>query len=81
MNSIFSSFDVLSGEFLGKSVNYFNSKSPATSTVLVDQKTVKNESNTNSNSNVTRPRTKDGYSARWAPEFDGINCFESLVFL
>ncbi|KAJ0482571.1 hypothetical protein HanIR_Chr13g0655401 [Helianthus annuus] len=75
MNSIFSSFDVLSAEFLGQSVSYFNNKQPAT-TNLVDQKKVKPEAH----GNATRPRSTGGYPARWAPEFDGLNCFESLVF-
>ncbi|KAI3828736.1 hypothetical protein L1987_02845 [Smallanthus sonchifolius] len=71
MNSIFSSFDALSAEFLGKSVNYFNTKSPAApdaGTIRADQKKSKHE--------TTLPRN----SARWAPEFDGLHCFESLVF-
>ncbi|MFS7927005.1 hypothetical protein Hanom_Chr04g00303821 [Helianthus anomalus] len=76
MNSIFSSFDALSAEFLGQSVSYFNNKQLAT-TNLVDQKKVKPEAH----DNATRPRSSTGgYPARWAPEFDGLNCFESLVF-
>ncbi|KAI3703495.1 hypothetical protein L1987_73614 [Smallanthus sonchifolius] len=79
MNSIFSSFDALSAEFLGKSVNYFTSKSPAAaaaSNSLVDQKKVKPETD----GNAARRRSKAGCSARWAPEFDGLHCYESLVF-
>ncbi|KAI3828735.1 hypothetical protein L1987_02844 [Smallanthus sonchifolius] len=82
MNSIFSSFDALSAEFLGKSVNYFTSKSPALPAAaaadysLVDQKKVKHETD----GNAARHRSKAGCSARWAPEFDGLHCFESLVF-
>ncbi|KAI3828734.1 hypothetical protein L1987_02843 [Smallanthus sonchifolius] len=75
MNSIFSSFDVLSAEFLGQSVNYFTSKSPAPADYsLVDQKKVKPETDGN------RRRSMAGCSAWWAPEFDGLHCYESLVF-
>ncbi|MFS7927003.1 hypothetical protein Hanom_Chr04g00303801 [Helianthus anomalus] len=75
MNSIFSSFDALSAEFLGQLVNHFNNKQSASSpdNNLVEQKKVKLETH----GKTTRP---GGYPARWAPEFDGLNCFESLVF-
>ncbi|KAK1430675.1 hypothetical protein QVD17_13597 [Tagetes erecta] len=75
MNSIFSSFDALSAEFLGKSFNTFNSKFPA-STVKDEQKKVKH----GVDRGVAGGRSKSGCSAKWAPEFDGVNCFESLVF-
>ncbi|KAL8210024.1 hypothetical protein R6Q57_006756 [Mikania cordata] len=80
MNSIFSSFDALSANLLGQSVSYFKTKSPAATTILADQKTMKNETIGNGNDNGTGCRSKGGYSARWAPEFDGLNCYESLVF-
>ncbi|KAI3703494.1 hypothetical protein L1987_73613 [Smallanthus sonchifolius] len=80
MNSIFSSFDALSAEFLGKSVNYFTSKSPAPAAAadysLVDQKKVKHETD----GNAARRRSKAECSARWAPEFDRLHCFESMGF-
>ncbi|KAK9067918.1 hypothetical protein SSX86_012032 [Deinandra increscens subsp. villosa] len=81
MNSIFSSFDALSAELLGQSVNRLSTRSPAvphasggsgSGTVLVDQKKVKHEKNGNGKGG--------GCSARWAPEFDGLHCYESLVF-
>ncbi|KAK9059374.1 hypothetical protein SSX86_021994 [Deinandra increscens subsp. villosa] len=78
MNSIFSSFDALSAEFLGQSVNFFNAKyhaAPAACAVEDDQKKV-----TTHGSTAVRRRSKGGVSGRWAPEFDGLHCFESLVF-
>ncbi|GKD37625.1 hypothetical protein Tco_1257832 [Tanacetum coccineum] len=73
MNSIFSSFDALSAEFLGQSLRSLNTKSPASVTTIKDeQKKVKHESD--------RKQSKASYGARWAPELDGLHCFESLVF-
>uniref|UniRef100_A0A251SUK0 Uncharacterized protein n=1 Tax=Helianthus annuus TaxID=4232 RepID=A0A251SUK0_HELAN len=82
MNSIFSSFDAsfdaLSAEFLGQFVNHFNNKQSASSpdNNLIEQKKVKLETH----GKTTRPGSTGRYPARWAPEFDGLNCFESLVF-
>ncbi|KAL8196315.1 hypothetical protein R6Q57_025315 [Mikania cordata] len=77
MNSIFSSFDALSAELLGQSVSFINTKYHAAAASIQDeQKPVKHE---NHGSTAVR-RTKGGVSSRWAPEFDGLHCFESLVF-
>ncbi|KAK1419190.1 hypothetical protein QVD17_28352 [Tagetes erecta] len=82
MSSIFSSFDALSAEFFGQSINYFKTKQPVASnsgihgTEVVDHKKPKPETRDNT---AVAPK-KGGCSARWAPEFDGINCYESLVF-
>lgn len=79
MNSIFSSFDALSAEFLGQSLTSFKTKSPAAAaaiTIQDDQKKAKNMTN----GSTTGHGSKSGYTARWAPEMDGLNCFESLVF-
>lgn len=74
MNSIFSSFDALSAEFLGKSLN---TKFSASSVKDHEQiKKVKNDAD----GVAAGRRSKGGCSTRWAPEFDGVNCFESLVF-
>ncbi|GJZ24489.1 hypothetical protein Tco_1052541 [Tanacetum coccineum] len=74
MNSIFSSFDALSAEFLGQSLRSLNTKSPASGTTIKDheQKKVKYETD--------RKQGKASYGGRWAPELDGLHCFESLVF-
>ncbi|KAL4565352.1 hypothetical protein LXL04_029443 [Taraxacum kok-saghyz] len=74
MNSIFSSFDALSAEFIGQSLCFFNTKTPA-STIQDDQTKVTREINMNTDSH--RSKRVDG--ARWAPELDGLHCFESLV--
>ncbi|KAI3691920.1 hypothetical protein L6452_31723 [Arctium lappa] len=80
MNSIFSSFDALSAEFMGQSLCFFNTKSPpsATTTIQDDQNKMKHDTTTTATSR--RATSKGGYSARWAPEMDGLHCFESLVF-
>ncbi|GJY95460.1 hypothetical protein Tco_0511821 [Tanacetum coccineum] len=72
MNSIFSSFDALSAEFLSKSLSSFNTKSPVAATIKDEQNKVKHETDSS--------RSKTGCAARWAPELDGLHCFESLVF-
>ncbi|KVH91749.1 hypothetical protein Ccrd_006233 [Cynara cardunculus var. scolymus] len=77
MNSIFSSFDAVSAEFMCQSLGFFNNNTkspPAAATVQDDQKKVKHDTT------GRRPSSKGGYSARWAPELDGLHCFESLVF-
>ncbi|GJV05462.1 hypothetical protein Tco_1343118 [Tanacetum coccineum] len=73
MNSMFSSFDALSAEFLSKSLRAFNTKAP-----LKDEQTkVKHET---SGSTVIRSSNKaSSYGARWAPELDGLHCFEFMV--
>ncbi|MFS7923576.1 hypothetical protein Hanom_Chr03g00262301 [Helianthus anomalus] len=73
MNSIFSSFNALSTDSSGQSLN-FNTKYPlaAGTTIQDGQKKVKHEAN-------AVPPSKGVFSARWAPEFDGLHCFESLV--
>ena len=72
MNSIFSSFDALSAEFFGQSSRSFNTKSPSGTVIKDEQKNVKHETD--------RKQSKASYGARWAPELDGLHCFESLVF-
>ena len=72
MNSVFSSFDALSAEFLSKPLRSFNTKSPSGTIIKDEQKKVKHETD--------RKQSKASYGARWAPELDGLHCFESLVF-
>ncbi|KAF5815865.1 hypothetical protein HanXRQr2_Chr03g0127861 [Helianthus annuus] len=78
MNSIFSSFNALSTGSSGQSLN-FNTKYPlaaaAGTTIQDGQKKVKHEAE----GSTAVPPSKGGFSARWAPEFDGLHCFESLV--
>ncbi|KAI3505333.1 hypothetical protein L1887_27420 [Cichorium endivia] len=75
MNSMFTSFDALSAEFMGQSLGFFNSKTFA-STIQEDQKKVTHETTKNTDCH----RSKRSSSVRWAPELDGLHCFESLVF-
>ncbi|KAL7597149.1 hypothetical protein Lser_V15G30207 [Lactuca serriola] len=77
MNSIFSSFDALSAGFMCQSLRFFNTKNPV-STIQDDQKKVTH--NTTKNADVDCHRSKSVSVARWAPELDGLHCFESLVF-
>ncbi|XWS50187.1 hypothetical protein CRYUN_Cryun12cG0067500 [Craigia yunnanensis] len=81
MNSIFSSFDALSAEFLGQAVrpffasttnkdgNSFFSSRGVTNKVT---ETMKKEQEGNVEKKQQRP-------PRFAPELDGLNCFETLV--
>ncbi|KAL7596260.1 hypothetical protein Lser_V15G30212 [Lactuca serriola] len=75
MNSIFSCFDALSAEIMSQSLGSFRIKNPG-STIQDDQKKVTPETTKNADCH----RSKRGSGARWAPELDGLHCFESLVF-
>lgn len=75
MNSIFSCFDALSAEIMSQSLGSFSIKNPG-STIQDDQKKVTPETMKNADCH----RSKRGSGVRWAPELDGLHCFESLVF-
>ncbi|KAI3505332.1 hypothetical protein L1887_27419 [Cichorium endivia] len=77
MNSMFSSFDALSAEIMGQSLtlNFFNTKK-SISTIQDDQKKATHETTKNTDCH----RSKRVSGAHWAPEFDGLHCFEALVF-
>ncbi|GJR59751.1 hypothetical protein Tco_1501913 [Tanacetum coccineum] len=77
MNSMFSSFDALSAEFLSKSLRAFNTKAPSGASLKDEQTKVKHET---SGSTVIRSSNKaSSYGARWAPELDGLHCFEFMI--
>ena len=76
MNSIFSSFDALSAEFLRKPLRAFNTKAPSGATLKDEQtKVIKHETS----GSTVRSNNKASYGARWAPELDGLHCFEFMV--
>ncbi|WCJ26658.1 hypothetical protein M5689_008461 [Euphorbia peplus] len=66
MNSMFSSFDAFSFELLGRKIN---SSFASATTLLVSPKP----------SSAVQPPQKKKLAARFAPELDGLNCFETLV--
>ncbi|KAJ4711780.1 Avr9/Cf-9 rapidly elicited protein [Melia azedarach] len=78
MNSMFSSFDAFSAEFLGQKVkasfvskakkaNYNTQQQQSQDSTKVVAKKQESQSSTNKK------------MPRFAPELDGINCFETLV--
>ncbi|PIA56170.1 hypothetical protein AQUCO_00700490v1 [Aquilegia coerulea] len=89
MNSIFSSFDVLCGEFfLHQKVGFFQSSSSSSSTAtsinkVVDVKNTQssqNERSSEGNSQASKPsQQKQRRGPRFAPELDGLNCFETII--
>ncbi|PWA36128.1 hypothetical protein CTI12_AA602940 [Artemisia annua] len=76
MNSMFSSFDALSAEFLSKPLRAFNTKAPSGATLKDEQTKVKHGETSGSSE---RSNNKASYGARWAPELDGLHCFEFMV--
>ncbi|PSS11262.1 Apical endosomal glycoprotein [Actinidia chinensis var. chinensis] len=81
MNSIFSSFDAVCAEFLGQSIKASlpgRLQSNQLSRELKD--TVNNSSPPPPASSYTRSRPQQQKAAaRFAPELDGLFCFETLV--
>ena len=87
MNSLFSSFDAYCAEILfGKNVKTsFTSSSSSSSAInnkAMDTSVIGNQYQTNRRSQPLNPQeTKIGSSSPLlAPEFDGLNCFETFVF-
>ncbi|XP_050228901.1 uncharacterized protein LOC126678074 [Mercurialis annua] len=70
MNSMFSSFDILWADLLGQSIrSAFASNSATTHDLISDTKP-------NSQQQQQQPPMK---AQRFAPELDGLHCFETLV--
>ncbi|KAH1114619.1 hypothetical protein J1N35_007997 [Gossypium stocksii] len=84
MNSIFSSFDALCAEFLGQSVrpsfasNSMN-KGAADSFVNSRWGTNKLSSEPMQKKQERNVEKKKQRAPRFAPELDGLNCFETIV--
>ncbi|KAK8512009.1 hypothetical protein V6N13_073844 [Hibiscus sabdariffa] len=80
MNSIFSSFDALCAEFLGKAVRPFfasaTHKDAISSSVSGSVGLVSQDMKKNQQGNVEK---KQRPAPRFAPELDGLHCFETLV--
>ncbi|KAB2093654.1 hypothetical protein ERO13_A02G099100v2 [Gossypium hirsutum] len=85
MNSIFSSFDALCAEFLGQSVRpsfASNSMNKGAADSFVNSRW-----GTNKLSSEPMKKKQDGNvekkkkqrAPRFAPELDGLNCFETIV--
>ena len=87
MSMIFSSFDPIWAESNGfKLVNFspLNPSSSSTNSSTVDG--VKNESKSNNNCSSVKKQSEDSKSKtklkknpRFAPELDGVHCFETIV--
>ncbi|TXG50769.1 hypothetical protein EZV62_023293 [Acer yangbiense] len=84
MNSIFSSFDAFSAELLGQKVRV--SFAPTT-TCSSTNATQKNNNNNLQSQESTKDvainkktSTSSSSKPRFAPELDGLNCFETLVY-
>ena len=74
MNSIFSSFDALSAEFLGQAIRpSFASTTNSTNKETENMKK-KQEGNVEKKKKQQQQRV-----ARFAPDLDGLNCFETFV--
>ncbi|KAJ6894728.1 Avr9/Cf-9 rapidly elicited protein [Populus alba x Populus x berolinensis] len=83
MNSMFSSFDALCNEFLSQKVKSsftFTTMDGNTRRVLsskvAEDKLIKKQQGSSSRS-LTRKQEKK--MPRFAPELDGLNCFETIV--
>lgn len=78
---MFSSFDALCAEFLGKTVKpsfVFQARSNDTNVKAQDVLNKKQEAGSSSSSgSVTKQQQQR--VPRFAPELDGLNCFETLV--
>ncbi|KAM7525960.1 hypothetical protein LguiA_015862 [Lonicera macranthoides] len=85
MNSLFSSFDAACAELLGKTLKAsFPSFSMAGDFVQKQDSKIKamggvtkeKGANQSPSSHVSKPKVT---AARYAPELDGLNCFETLI--
>ncbi|OVA04701.1 hypothetical protein BVC80_1719g29 [Macleaya cordata] len=84
MNSIFSSFDAVCAEYLGQKIGFsFNNK--------MEMMKMRNNKGDDENINSKPPQTQvrepkqqqqkqqQRRTPRFAPELDGLNCFETMV--
>ncbi|XVE58179.1 hypothetical protein DITRI_Ditri04bG0149600 [Diplodiscus trichospermus] len=82
MNSIFSSFDALCAEFLGQAVRFSVAPTPNKdgNSFLLSSRGLTNKTTENikkkQEGNVEKKLQR---APRFAPELDGLNCFETLV--
>ncbi|OAY59734.1 uncharacterized protein LOC122723369 [Manihot esculenta] len=77
MNSIFSSFDALCGELLGQAIRFRSSDfASATTHDLIKKPQQSSSLPSTEDSKREQPPSK---APRFAPELDGLNCFETIV--
>ncbi|KAE8663297.1 Detected protein of unknown function [Hibiscus syriacus] len=77
MNSIFSSFDALCAEFLGQAFRPFFASSSTHKHDGISRLVSEPDMKKNQQANVDKkPRAA---APRFAPELDGLHCFETLV--
>ncbi|CAI9759310.1 unnamed protein product [Fraxinus pennsylvanica] len=82
MNSIFSSFDAFSAEFLGQLVRTSVScpePSQKQKNQLIKERRNIGEQRDSGNKPEELRKTQPAKGARFAPELDGLNCFETMV--
>ncbi|KAI4303593.1 hypothetical protein MLD38_039202 [Melastoma candidum] len=81
MNSIFTSFDFLLGEFLGlRIIDSTHGLSSATPTVTKHSLGSQSQGACHpSSSSQTLPCPQRNSQPRFAPELDGLNCYETLI--
>ncbi|XVE64579.1 hypothetical protein DITRI_Ditri07aG0111800 [Diplodiscus trichospermus] len=81
MNSIFSSFDALCAEFLGQAFrSSFASTTHKDGNNLFSSKGITNKvTETMKKKQEGNVEKKQQRPPRFAPELDGLNCFETLV--
>ncbi|KAK8530882.1 hypothetical protein V6N13_030814 [Hibiscus sabdariffa] len=77
MNSIFSSFDALCAEFLGQAIRpSFASSTQNAGEVVVTNKVLSQDTSRKQQGNLEKKQQR---APRFAPELDGLHCFETLV--
>ncbi|OAY59733.1 hypothetical protein MANES_01G055000v8 [Manihot esculenta] len=77
MNSIFSSFDALCAEFLSQTIR---SRSSNFASATTHDLITKPQQSSSLQSTEDRKREQPPRKApRFAPELDGLNCFETIV--
>ena len=80
MNSLFSSFDAACAELLGKtlkaSIPSFSMAGGFVQKQDSEIKAMEKGANHSPSSHVSKPK---GTAARYAPELDGLHCFETLI--
>ncbi|KAJ6417481.1 hypothetical protein OIU84_003243 [Salix udensis] len=78
MNSMFSSFDAACNEFLNQKVkSSFAFTAMDSSTKVGEDDSIKNQEGSSSRSWTRKQEKKK--TPRFAPELDGLNCFETFV--
>ncbi|EOA36374.1 hypothetical protein CARUB_v10010776mg [Capsella rubella] len=82
MNSMFSAFDALFAELMGKNLMASSSSSFTSTAAAIPQtqtQTQKEDNASNENMCLVKKKEKKKTTPRYAVEFDGLHCFETIV--